>query len=921
MKQKLYIIIALLCAVAGTANTALADEGWSVEHSGSKFTITRTDASQEETVLYRTVSITAFEGKNFTPVSGSVTFRVNETQKEVTVYETAVANIPTAFKYQTIDERKYSFQVTEADGNILAQMDRIISMGNDYKINAGNAFAEQRIPIYNNEFTITDAGYSQKILYVGTDNYFISAAPKAWLTDINATLKMKVSMKAKEENDGYQYIQIYANPTSTDIDTGAENGDPGSCTYAKYVAGFELYKGGIATQYNEYTFPVTSAGNDEGATNPWGYGNNYNLIKQKFNTTGCRADDGRLIIPNDLSTLYVRFNASGSDNDNWCASNVAAHIQASDNTAPTLAAEGIVLSPGRHGMGNDFYVSVAFSEIVTYTSIPSLTTNWGDVHCIDGNGTNVLTFKGDIYDAVGTPLQITGYYGTITDLAGNPFAGEISKTFTDVVEMPFLGSGTEDDPYIIRDKPDLEYIRGLVNHVDDCSGIFFKMGRDISMGRTTEPIGESSNRPFSGTFDGDGHTISNLMVSTNGNSSGLFGYLNGTVKNLIINGAEIGESKYVGTIAGFAKNGTVTDCIVFNTIVNVVGAFFGPVVGDGSPNNCYYRNVRLGDLNNIKSNIYTVSAGEDVTMSGIPTVTYKGTAYYSRGSTITLGYTGTVPTCHHVVYSATYGTINGNVLETRGFDTNVSATIVPDESISLADNADNSAGIAALAANGQPHNIMLDGRTLYKDGYWNTLCLPFNLDAAQVTAQLAPSKLMTLSTSSFENGTLTLNFADATTIEAGKPYIIKWTSGDNLVNPVFIAVTVGNEDPDDQKVVSAGGKVQFIGTYSPETLSGNSVLYLGAENKLYYPASTKTIGAFRAYFQLNGLTAGTPASPIKEFRLNFGNDEAGADAIRTIDNGQLIIDNCWYSLDGRKLAGKSTQKGIYIHNGRKEAVK
>ena len=911
MKQKLYIIIALLCAVAGTANTALADEGWSVEHSGSKFTITRTDASQEETVLYRTVSLTAFEGKNFTPVSGSVTFRVNETQKEVTVYETAVANIPTAFKYQTIDERKYSFQVTEADGNIMAQMDRIISMGNDYKINAGNAFTEQRIPIYNNEFTITDAGYAQKILYVGTDNYFFSAAPKAWLTDINATLKMKVSMNAKEVNDGYQYIQIYANPTSTNIDTGAENGDPGSCTYAKYVAGFELYKGGTATEYNEYTFPVTSAGNNEGANDAWGYGNNYNLIKQKFNTTDCRADDGRLIIPNDLSTLYVRFNASGSDNDNWCASNVAAHIQASDNTAPTLAAEGIVLSPGRHGRGNDFYVSVAFSEIVTYTSIPSLITNWGNVHCIDGNGTNVLTFKGDIYDAVGTPLQITGYYGTITDLAGNPFAGEISKTFTDVVEMPFLGSGTEDDPYIIRDGSDLAYIKNLVNHGDDCSDIFFKMGRDISMGGTTEPIGESSNRPFSGTFDGDGHTISDFRVITNSNSSGLFGYLNGTVKNLIINGAEIGESKYVGTIAGFAVNGTVTDCLVFNTRLNRSGAsYFGPVVGYGSPNNCYYRNVRLVNLNNIESNIYTVSAGEDVTMSGTPTVTYKGTAYYSRGSTITLGYTGTVPTCHHVVYSATYGTINGNVLETRGFDTNVSATIVPDESISLADNADNSAGIAALAAAGTPANIMLDGRTLYKDGYWNTLCLPFGLDAAQVTAQLAPSKLMTLSTSSFENGTLTLNFADATTIEAGKPYIIKWTSGDNLVNPVFIAVTVGNEDPDDQKVVSAGGKVQFIGTYSPETLSGNSVLYLGAENKLYYPASTRTIGAFRAYFEL------TDPSAVKEFVLNFGEDDA--DGIGSIQNSKFRIQNdneAIYNLAGQRL--NKMQKGINIVKGKK----
>ena len=68
---------------------------------------------------------------------------------------------------------------------------------------------------------------------------------------------------------------------------------------------------------------------------------------------------------------------------------------------------------------------------------------------------------------------------------------------------------------------------------------------------------------------------------------------------------------------------------------------------------------------------------------------------------------------------------------------------------------------------------------------------------------------------------------------------------------------------------------------------------------------------------------------VKEFKLNFG-EEDSADGIIAIDNGQLTIDNedsslftlhsslsGWYTLDGRKLGGKPTKSGLYIHNGKK----
>ncbi|MCR5435256.1 MAG: InlB B-repeat-containing protein [Bacteroidaceae bacterium] len=121
---------------------------------------------------------------------------------------------------------------------------------------------------------------------------------------------------------------------------------------------------------------------------------------------------------------------------------------------------------------------------------------------------------------------------------------------------------------------------------------------------------------------------------------------------------------------------------------------------------------------------------------------------------------------------------NGSYVE-KGLDLTV--TLIP-PTLTLANNTDNTTAIDE--ADGKPRNVTLDGRTLYKDGDWNTLCLPFDLSAAQIAASdLAGAKLMELDNTEtlyeghktgLEDGTLYLNFTDATSIKAGKPYIVKW---------------------------------------------------------------------------------------------------------------------------------------------------
>ena len=149
--------------------------------------------------------------------------------------------------------------------------------------------------------------------------------------------------------------------------------------------------------------------------------------------------------------------------------------------------------------------------------------------------------------------------------------------------------------------------------------------------------------------------------------------------------------------------------------------------------------------------------------------------------------------------------------------------------------------------------------------------------------------------------------------------------GVDVVDPIFNYISF-NATASTELTPTRDGSVTFKGTYDPVTFDSEdrSVLFMGGGSKLYYPdgKSSITMNAFRAYFQLNGITVGDPMNGIKEFRLNFGADDADSinEELR-MKSEEFATAKGWYSLDGRKLPGKPTQRGIYIHNGRKEVLK
>ena len=117
------------------------------------------------------------------------------------------------------------------------------------------------------------------------------------------------------------------------------------------------------------------------------------------------------------------------------------------------------------------------------------------------------------------------------------------------------------------------------------------------------------------------------------------------------------------------------------------------------------------------------------------------------------------------------------------------------QDLTLYDNHENNSTIIANN-NGQTRNVTFSGRTIYSDGDWNTLCLPFNMSKSQIASSpLAGYTIKSLDGTQSNldgDGKLTLKFNTATTIEAGRPYIVKWPLGFTINDEEDWDTFVGN---------------------------------------------------------------------------------------------------------------------------------
>lgn len=619
-------------------------------------------------------------------------------------------------------------------------------------------------------------------------------------------------------------------------------------------------------------------------------------------------------------------------------------------TATTYSLSGITIYEGNKGIGYDGKLYAGATEQVMLSlSYSSLPEGFEFSGYTDGLGNDLIDNDNDVYTLTMTSTAPT-----------------VSPSGTDhwlALTEGRNGSSAE-KAYKITTTAGLNLLAQRVNNGTNYSGKYFELGADITYDGTENnftPIGTNYDYRFRGIFDGKGHVINGININLpNNDHVGLFGNLrSATVKNVTLTNSNITGRYRIGGIVGNCESAVIENCHTTNTVTINANDEGGGIAGFVD-NTGLYSQIKgctsAAAVNGIDSDYSRVGGLVGVIRESntVQDCLYLGnTVNGYRFGAIAGSNIGTFTNTYHTVYgmgalygrdrkeddffatyaitsdtkpdgfgdaTVTYGTgsyagitaYGTNGLEYMGVYYRYGENIV-----ALEDNKNNECVIIAHFSS--TCTVTLKDRTLLKNGDWNTLCLPFGLSAEQIAASpLAGATIKKLdgTTSNLDNnGKLTLNFSPVTEIEAGKPYIVKWTTtGENISNPVFSDVKIDSRTPTE--VNFSGGK--FVGNYAPFTIDdGNKdyVLFFSTGNKIGYSKTTpRTLKCMRAHLEM------TNPNAARSIELDFGEGETtGIDGLNgELKNGK-IEELKFYDLNGRRV--ENPTKGIYIVNGKKVVIK
>lgn len=222
------------------------------------------------------------------------------------------------------------------------------------------------------------------------------------------------------------------------------------------------------------------------------------------------------------------------------------------------------------------------------------------------------------------------------------------------------------------------------------------------------------------------------------------------------------------------------------------------------------------------------------------------------------------------------------------------------EDITIAETADYTP--AAKYANVTFQRTLVEG--------WNGLVLPFDMTATDVKTTFDASKVKVFNGITFDDEKgVTLNFADATELKAGQPFLVKADAAgtsytiNNVILPADALQNITKTD--------ATAEYTMKGTYAATTdLTGVSFALIQGTKYFYHTAgvNSSSAKAFRAYFENNSTDPGAA-------RVSFNLDDEMATGISEISGKTNQTAGTIYDLQGRKV--ENAKKGLYIMNGKK----
>ena len=479
LRNLLAVLLLIVAAGQGSAWAQTFTVTSTTNGTTTTFTITRSGSYlPAQTVNFRTVSLSAYAGQHFLARVGTKTFTAGQTSDTVKVTERLVSNVSERFRYQGGTTRTYRLEVLDINGFWLAEKDRDILYGTNYQycgdkvskeitdlvyINGANyasgmsssKYLDVAYSLPNdslehsgdlNGFALIDDGYDykRKSATVSTGTLISSThATSSYLNTLGYKIYATVCFIEKEKDDGYQYIQIVAGDKNHSFDGADPEKTVNNPSNSIYKACFELSVSSNTSgrQFfpHRYNYANQTAEVAANMTNSEFFHSTGRLWQQKFKSGYHASTSGSVVLDPDVSNITVRFDAGGDFDDTWGYNGLFVRMALCDASNPTLynSTSGITVSAGPHIIGNTFYISVPFSEIVHVSGgYKQLYTTWGTVGYVAGDSTNVITYKGTINASVGTTLAITEINNSLfNDLAGNYYQGSndsFNKTFSGV---------------------------------------------------------------------------------------------------------------------------------------------------------------------------------------------------------------------------------------------------------------------------------------------------------------------------------------------------------------------------------------------------------------------------------------------------------------------------------------------------------
>ena len=324
-------------------------------------------------------------------------------------------------------------------------------------------------------------------------------------------------------------------------------------------------------------------------------------------------DDCGLLI--GANSGYVALNRVTDNSTVTCALNCGGFVGSNDGTIAYCYSWGNAYATDDYCGGFAGINSGTISTCYSTGSVTSVTGDYENGFCGDNSGTVSACFWNIATSGQTDSGQGSGYIGLtqtqmkdkdIYESYGWNFGAYYPWLMTDGLTWPRLtnmfnfsgGNGTEESPNIVSTEVDLLLVSELRSR-------YYMLARDFDLDGwelQTSLFGNlENNQPFTGVFDGNGHTLSNIVISRANSGAGLFGYLasdedsetQAGIKNLILENVSVETAGYddvAGCLVGYIYDGYLENCSVRNAYVfgsNYVGGLTGYAEYADISNCCY----------------------------------------------------------------------------------------------------------------------------------------------------------------------------------------------------------------------------------------------------------------------------------------------------------------------------------------------